>query len=353
MKQILSAWLIALLLLGGCIGQNESKEKSSTFLSLLYPKAELVRPNTNQKASGLDVDPKYYFVDPGRGSDESTGEPYRPFKTLTKALSVVAYGDRIYVTAGSYSDENGEKFPITIPAGVTVIGDELGKGMIGGWSSEYGGIGYPPGGDTWIWTYGETANIPGSSINAAVILEKDATITGFRITNLNYTLPSRFIAGIVVRNSGVTIRNNTINGTGGDGIYIDATGVGTNTITGNVISENTNGMTVYNSNAVTTKFENNSVVYSYFGGVTATNGTLDLGGGAAGSSGNNLFACNKFNLISNALQPYNLFAKNNQWEHIPLVIQNDSNGTKADFINWNNLTNLEITGGTVTTEPCL
>ena len=58
------------------------------------------------------------------------------FDTVTEALTIAQSGDTIQLAAGTYSVETGEQFPLMIPKGVTIIGDEdaEGKGVniIGG-----------------------------------------------------------------------------------------------------------------------------------------------------------------------------------------------------------------------------
>jgi len=44
-----------------------------------------------------------------------------PFRTITKALSVATPGSTVYITSGTYT----EVFPLTVPAGVAVIGQSL------------------------------------------------------------------------------------------------------------------------------------------------------------------------------------------------------------------------------------
>ncbi|MEM6500604.1 MAG: DUF1565 domain-containing protein [Cyanobacteria bacterium P01_C01_bin.89] len=58
------------------------------------------------------------------------------FGTLTEALAIAQSGDTIQLAAGTYSAETGEQFPLIIPKGVTIVGNENteGKGVeiIGG-----------------------------------------------------------------------------------------------------------------------------------------------------------------------------------------------------------------------------
>ena len=68
------------------------------------------------------------YVNPATGNDFSSGESNSPFKTLKKALSQAQSGTTIYLEAGTYNSLSGEAFPLTVPSGVIVIGNESGKG---------------------------------------------------------------------------------------------------------------------------------------------------------------------------------------------------------------------------------
>ena len=80
------------------------------------------------------------YVDPSTGSDTSgNGSQAKPYKTLTKAVAVLAAsknrspnGVSILLAAGDYSAANGEKFPIVVPVSVTISGTNFGMGPNGG-----------------------------------------------------------------------------------------------------------------------------------------------------------------------------------------------------------------------------
>ncbi len=62
-------------------------------------------------------------VDVQKGSDlTGDGSLARPFKTLTKGLSKARPGDKVAVAAGIYDLRRGERFPLVLPAGVTLEG---------------------------------------------------------------------------------------------------------------------------------------------------------------------------------------------------------------------------------------
>jgi hypothetical protein len=80
------------------------------------------------------------FVDPHTGSDTSgNGSSAKPYKTLTKAVAVLAAsknrsqsGVTITLATGDYVAANGEKFPIVVPASVTITGTNFGMGPSSG-----------------------------------------------------------------------------------------------------------------------------------------------------------------------------------------------------------------------------
>lgn len=76
------------------------------------------------------------YVNPVSGSDTSgNGSQNKPYKTLTKAIAVLASSKRlsnngvtINLASGDYSVTNGEKFPIVVPTNVSIIGSNFGSG---------------------------------------------------------------------------------------------------------------------------------------------------------------------------------------------------------------------------------
>jgi len=70
----------------------------------------------------LNYNSATWFVSTNNGSDSNDGRRLTSaFATLAKALTVATAGQAIYVDAGTYS----EVFPLTIPAGVSVLGSGL------------------------------------------------------------------------------------------------------------------------------------------------------------------------------------------------------------------------------------
>src|SRR5205807_3244735 len=71
--------------------------------------------------------PSIHYVSAPAGLDTNPGTQSLPFKTITHAMSVATTsGSTVHVAPGTYT--SGETFPITVPAGVLLIGDETNKG---------------------------------------------------------------------------------------------------------------------------------------------------------------------------------------------------------------------------------
>src|SRR5207247_8659980 len=71
------------------------------------------------------------YVNVSTGVDTNPGTQASPLKTITKAMSVATSGATVQVAPGIYNNldlNTPEVFPITVPAGVLLIGDEASKG---------------------------------------------------------------------------------------------------------------------------------------------------------------------------------------------------------------------------------
>ncbi len=72
------------------------------------------------------------YVNPATGNDAAAGTLQAPFKTLTRGLQQAQAGTTIQLALGTYNSASGETFPLTISAGVTVLGNEdtIGSGIL-------------------------------------------------------------------------------------------------------------------------------------------------------------------------------------------------------------------------------
>src|SRR3712207_8986551 len=68
------------------------------------------------------------YVNPGTGSDSAAGNQSAPFKTIAKALKSAQSGTTIQLASGNYNAASGEIFPLDVPSGVKIVGNEDSKG---------------------------------------------------------------------------------------------------------------------------------------------------------------------------------------------------------------------------------
>jgi len=295
-------------------------------------------------------DPEIYYVS-AVGSDNNPGTQGSPFKTITHALRVATRsGSTVRVAPGTYNVAHGESFPITVPAGVLLIGDETNKGGGSTPTSIVGGGGQAP---------GATAGY-----GVALLTGAGSTIAGFTITNDNPALSGRY--GLFLSNSAVTLRNNTVTGaTHVIGIYVSDDG-GTpptpstnHVITGNRIVDNApmsgEGL-AFVSGGTGSKVENNVITGNGFG-VDYEVAGADLGGGLAGSIGGNTISCNAFADLFVGV-PITVSAKSNLWDHVPQTPQTTpafacTFAGGEDICDGSGTATIDASSATVTSSPCL
>lgn len=106
------------------------------------------------------------YVDAIAGADAASGSLSNPFKTLTYAFSQAQSETVIEVAPGTYNIAHGEVFPLLMPAGVTLVGQEAdreqGVNLIGGGS----------------YTCGN-----GKTENVTIVMGNDSKIQGITVTN--------------------------------------------------------------------------------------------------------------------------------------------------------------------------
>lgn len=111
------------------------------------------------------------YVDADNGSDANDGSSLHPFQTIAHALGVAQSGESIRVYAGPYDASNGETFPLLVPAGVSVFGDEGSRGT----GRLVSGSGAVPSWATWQPSPTTTF--------AAVVLDQGSVVAGLQIEN--------------------------------------------------------------------------------------------------------------------------------------------------------------------------
>ncbi|OKH35206.1 hypothetical protein NIES2101_37840 [Calothrix sp. HK-06] len=140
------------------------------------------------------------YVNPVTGNDANAGSRQSPYRSITRALQV-AKSAVIRLAVGTYNDKAGEKFPLVIPKGVIVIGNEatLGQGIVITGSGEYNSPSF-------------------GAQNITLLLLDDATLLGVTVTN-NTSKGT----GIWIESSTPSITNCTFNNCGREGIFVSGT----------------------------------------------------------------------------------------------------------------------------------
>ncbi|HIK29435.1 MAG: S-layer homology domain-containing protein [Oscillatoriaceae bacterium SKW80] len=154
------------------------------------------------------------YVNPAIGSDKAAGTQSAPLKTITKALERAQFGTIIQLAAGTYSAANGERFPLIVPSGVSIIGDEAKKGS-----------------NIIIEGSGEFISPTFSRQNITIRLENESQLRGITVSN-------RATSGtaVWVESTNPTIANNTFTKSEREGIFI--TGTAQPIIANNIFTEN-------------------------------------------------------------------------------------------------------------------
>jgi hypothetical protein len=258
------------------------------------------------------------------GSNTGTGSCAQPFRTVTQGVNGTSTGTVVRVLPGTYDAALGEVFPIMLPAGVQLIGDEANKGQGPVRTKVIGGAALALSGD--CGTYGST-----------IYAGANAVIAGFELTNNVGTFAQMTL---LIRNSGVTVRNNAIVQGGLTGIFV-CNQSNNQVITGNLIRDNTSIGIGFIHGGNGAKVEQNVIVNNQYG-VEYDSPGGDLGGGASGSAGGNTISCNTVNdLWTNSLLTIN--AANNFWDHVPFSGNDLFNGGAATII---------TTGGALAPNRC-
>lgn len=100
------------------------------ILPLITPKNLLIQPveaQTNPQQR-IATETNILYVDSAKGRDEGDGSEQSPFKTITQALKLAQPNTIINLSPGTYSEETGESFPLTIAKSVTIQGSPSSKG---------------------------------------------------------------------------------------------------------------------------------------------------------------------------------------------------------------------------------
>lgn len=141
------------------------------------------------------------YVNPVTGNDANDGSRLSPFKSLTRALKANKTPAIIQLASGIYSKASGEVFPLVIPAGVTVMGNEATKGA---------GISISGSGEYSSPSFGVQ--------NMTLLLLGDASLVGVTVTN-----PIAKGTGVWIESAAPNVANNTFSNCGREGIFTTGT----------------------------------------------------------------------------------------------------------------------------------
>jgi hypothetical protein len=268
------------------------------------------------------------YVDAVHGSDANVGTSAAPFKSITTSFArVTSCTTTIRVAPGTYDTANGETFPLAIPAGIALIGDETNKGLAAGAEVVIAGMS------------------AGSSTTqaSAVAPGPNTTFAGFAVQAIGAPANSNGIFAAFSSGS-VTIRNNTLTAISSD----EATGLYTDTensvVTGNVA---TGWRTAYYPLG-TGSFQFNVARNNTLGIVVGGGGAFDLGGGSLDSPGQNTFACNAAGM---EVFGGGIVAENNAWDHVPPVMVQGGSMT-SDIVLVGSSPAPDIAGATLASPDC-
>jgi parallel beta-helix repeat protein len=189
------------------------------------------------------------YVNPASGTDASrAGTENTPYRTIAYALRQAMPGTYVQLARGSYTEASGEVFPLTVPPGVVLRGEESEKGQT---------VAIIGGGNLISPTFARQ--------NVTLQAGKDTEIRGISVTN-----PNLRGTGIWVESVNARIQNCTFNRNNREGIFI--MGTANPVISGSVFTQNGgNGISV--ANRATGEISGNVFQNTGFG--------LAIGGSAA------------------------------------------------------------------------
>lgn len=186
----------------------------------IQPHPPLISQNVAQ-ASIIHIDPNT-----GRDSETSTGSQTSPYRSITYALQKASPGAVIQLNPGTYSQETGEVFPLSLQDGVTLQGDETTNGQ-----------------DTMIMGGGNFVSPTFARQNATIKTHGDSQIIGITITN-----PNTRGTGLWIESSSPVVSGCTFIESKRDGIFI--TSESNPKIQNNIFVQNAgNGISIARSGA--------------------------------------------------------------------------------------------------------
>ena len=268
MKRIFSILILVLstvVLLASCGGGGGGGSSSTT------PACTAPAPPSGVGATRI--------VSASVGNDSTASGTCFAYKTITAALATMSTGT-VWVAPGTYNAANGEVFPISVPAGVSLIGDVANKGngtaatLIKG----HGAV------STWYAALvsGATSTISGFELDDSGFTVLSVGIYGDNVSMAvtANTFLSTLYGGIALFNGGnPSITNNTFQSST-YGVYTQCTG--TATIQGNTFTDS-NAIDTALGNAIiqgnTINMSNIGIVVESSGSPRIQNNTFSSGSG--------------------------------------------------------------------------
>ena len=157
---------------------------------------------------------KTLYVNPVTGNDKNPGSKFSPLKTLSRALKESTKSTIIQLVEGNYNSLTGEVFPLLIPDGVLVVGNEGTKGL--GIVIEGSGV-YQS--QSFGWQ------------NITLLLLGEATVMGVTVAN-----SSAKGTGVWIESTAPSLVNNTFTKCGREALFV--TGSAKPAILDNVFVQN-------------------------------------------------------------------------------------------------------------------
>ncbi len=169
---------------------------------------------------------KLIYVNPTTGSNSNSGSQQAPLKTISQALKQAASGTKIYLGAGNYNAANGEIFPLIVPFGVTIIGNENNKGN-----------------EIVINGSGRHLSRTFAGQNITFLLNNGSRLKGVTVTNL-----ATRGSAVWIESSSPTVANCTFINSQREGVFI--TGNANPVIKDNIFTQNSaNGISITNNSS--------------------------------------------------------------------------------------------------------
>ena len=203
-------------------------------------------PDDRQPSSvskGVTAESGTFYVNPVNGNDAGVGTEAAPFKTISHAIAQAGPNSTIQLSPGTYSSATGERFPLQLKSGLTLLGNGANQGS---------GILIKGGGDfvspTWarqnvIIRAADGAKVIGLTLSNANVRGSAVWVeTGTPLIAQN-TFRDNHREGVFVAASATPeIRNNRFEQNGGNGVAFTRNSGGL--LSGNEIRSSGYGVTI-------------------------------------------------------------------------------------------------------------